>query len=632
MKKFLLSLAALFAGFTVFSAEIDRESLKLSKQHPYLISDRDDFELVKKAIAEKKSNIVVLMHNELMKSADLIVQYDKKMSNSLDGGRRMLAMARDFCGRVFNLAYAYRFTGDQKYLKAAERLLYTVCSFPNWNPENHYLDTSTIMTGVGIAYDWLYNDLSEDLRKLIEQASMSLFLNDCLVVANAFLVPDASWVSAATSGAIIGALAFYSINEELCLDILHKAIGAHVDSMPYKYGKDGSFQSGPGYWTSGLQYVSITDSALWSVYGTDFGVSDYSGFKLTATWYLNMAGNVGKTFNFGDNGLDRLLSPGIFYYAGVLHNSDCAYFEVESANNGILMKPGPFSAAGNMASRNFPVGVIWASRMDNLGAGAPAPGVFAAIDDVQPVVVCRTGWEQEDAYVAVKGGMASLVHGHMDAGSFCYEISGYRWLSDPLRDDYTPLEVAIRKLGKGSLWSFKQNSLRWKAFRINARQHNTFTVNGKDHNVRGDARITEVFRDADKMGATVNLDKTFDGQLASARRTVLLLNSNTLQVTDHIEALSEEKARVRWNYCTLADPQVTKKGIILSIEDKKLAVSVGSPYKVKYQLYTNDPTKADFPSPFCDAEPVNENENFCGYTIEIPAGKSADIVTTFTVK
>lgn len=631
MKKLLLSIAVLFIGLSTFSAEIDRESLRFSKQHPYLISDKDDFEMVKKAIAEKKSNVVVLMHNEVMKSADAIVKYDKVMSNKLEGDRRMLGMARDFCGRVFNCAYAYRFSGERKYLEAAEKLLYTVCTFPDWNPVKHYLDTSTIMTGVGIAYDWLYEDLSEDLRVIVEKAALKLFLEDCLGKAKNHLQGNASWVSASTSGAVVGALAFYSLNEELCLDILQRAIGAHVDSMPSKYGKDGSFQSGAGYWTSGLQYVSIMDSSLLSVYGTDFGVSDYSGFKLTANWYLNMGGNTGKIFNFGDNGLDRALQPGLFYYAGMLKNPDFAYFEVEAAKKGVVRKLGPFSPKGNVTMRSYPIGVIWASRCDNLEAGEPAPGVFAAIDDVQPVVTCRSGWGREDAYMAIKGGKARLVHGHMDAGSFCYELAGFRWLADPGCDNYTPLEVAIRKLGTGSLWDFTQNGLRWTAFRINARQHNTFTVNGLNHNVDGDARVTEVFRDLDRMGATVNLDNTFEGQLAHAKRTALLIDSNVLQITDHIETLPDKAAHIRWNYCTPATPDVSKKGIDLNAEGKTLSLKVKSKYKVKYQMYPNDPRKAEVPSPFCDAEAFKEKEYYCGYTIDIPAGKAVDIVTTFTL-
>ena len=628
----IISWLLIIAPFLANAFEIGDDRLRFSKQHPYLISDNNDFELVKAAVAQKKSNALVLMHNEVIKSADLIVKYDKVMSNKLGGGRRMLMMARDFLGRVFNLSYAYRYSNDPKYLKAAEKLLVNVCSFPDWNPDKHYLDAAMIMTGVGIAYDWLYNDLDPEVRSLVERSAYSMFLDECLVKASRHLRGNASWVTAATCGAIVGALSFYSINEEVCLPILRKAVGAFVDCFPCKFGVDGSFQSGAGYLASEVQNVSTSYSSLLSVYGTDFGVSEYSGFRLSPTWYLNMGGNTKKIFNFGDNSSGRDLFPSMFFFSGLLKNSDFAFFEVDAARNGIVRNAGPNSATANVSIRNYPLCVIWASRCDNLEAGEPAPGVFAAIDDRQPVVACRSGWGHEDAYLAIKGGKAHLVHGHMDAGTVCYEIGGLRWLSEPFRDSYTDVEVAIKKLGTGSLWDFTQNGLRWTAFRINARQHNTFTVNDQDHNVEGDARVTEVFRDLDRIGATVNLDKTFEGQLTSAKRTALLIDSRTLQITDHIEALPDKAAHVRWNYCTPAKPEVSKKGIKLNLKDKTLVLKVDSKYKVKYQLYSNDPKKADHPSLFSDAEVVNDDENFCGYTAEIPAGKSVDIVATFILE
>ena len=93
------------------------------------------------------------------------------------------------------------------------------------------------------------------------------------------------------------------------------------------------------------------------------------------------------------------------------------------------------------------------------------------------MVVARTGWGQQDQYLAIKGGQADLGHGHMDAGSFCYEAYGYRWVTDFIQDDYDIIEKAVADLDCGDLWSYADGSVRWKAFRWSPRQHSTITVN-----------------------------------------------------------------------------------------------------------------------------------------------------------
>ena len=73
-------------------------------------------------------------------------------------GRRLLATSRELLRRIFFLAYNYRMTKDERFLKKAEEELVAVSLFSDWNP-SHFLDVAEMTMGVAIGYDWLYEDL-----------------------------------------------------------------------------------------------------------------------------------------------------------------------------------------------------------------------------------------------------------------------------------------------------------------------------------------------------------------------------------------------------------------------------------------------------------------------------------------
>ena len=75
-------------------------------------------------------------------------------------GPRLLSVSRDCLGRIYALALAYRWTGDEKYAAKAKENLLQVCAFQDWNP-SHFLDTAEMSHAVGVGYDWLYGYLDE---------------------------------------------------------------------------------------------------------------------------------------------------------------------------------------------------------------------------------------------------------------------------------------------------------------------------------------------------------------------------------------------------------------------------------------------------------------------------------------
>ncbi len=606
------------------------DMLSVPAHHPRLFANDADFNRHKKAVLEQKSTILALMHNEVMATAVRCVSRADRMSNELDAsGKRMLEMARDAFGRIFMCAYAYRFSGEERFLACAEDLLVQICSFPDWNKQNHYLDTSTLTHAAAVGYDWLYDSLSPDTRRLIEEVVFSYSLSDCLTDAATYLKSESAWNTTVTSAMILGAIAFHDINPELCSQLLVKGIESNDQGVRYLIGPDGSDHMGTMYWRNFAQMEMLSVSALRGLFLTDFGVSDYIGYRNTPKWYLNLIGNTGRTFAFGDNDESSDSVPAMMYFSVLHGDPTLPYFELEDARQGKVLTGGVRTADGQAANmRTYPLVLLWTSGYEQADACLPQDRVFAAVEGRQPVVVARTGWKHEDHYLAMKGGYAKMSHAHMDAGSFCYDAYGVRWATDPVQESYAVLEKAMAELGCGNLGDYNQNSARWSAFRINCRQHNTISVNDTDHSVTGSASFVSVHETDNEIGATLDLTSTLAGEVVSATRKAVIRDESYLSITDCVTASSDKSAVVRWNMCTEAVPALSSDGIILSRDGMTMKLSVTPSEGVEYRIWPNDPKLAEHPAPFCNVEAYRSGEYYCGYTVTVPAGEVRELEVT----
>ena len=66
-----------------------------------------------------------------------------------------------------HLAMAYRVTGEGRFLKAADEWLRAIAAHEDWGTS---LIAGHILGGVGIAYDWLHEDMPADTRDVVREA------------------------------------------------------------------------------------------------------------------------------------------------------------------------------------------------------------------------------------------------------------------------------------------------------------------------------------------------------------------------------------------------------------------------------------------------------------------------------
>ena len=195
---------------------------------------------------------------------------------------------------------------------------------------------------------------------------------------------------------------------------------------------------------------------------------------------------------------------------------------------------------------------------------------------------------------------------------------------DYVRQNYAEVETGIQNLG-GKLSDYSQNSLRWRLFRLNCRQHNTLTVNDKDHNVDAFVRMTAVENTSSRMSATFDLTPLFDGDLEIAHRTAAICNESYLEIKDVLKAPSDDSAHVRWTMVSNGVPEITSEGIRLSKSNVTMLLKTTGA-DVTYKIWSSDPQ--DYDSPLKHLDAANPNTYICGYEIDIPEGETFTLVTT----
>ena len=129
----------------------------VSGNHPRILLDDREFASVMEEVESGQNPVLSMLHAEIMYMADNAGMSSEPLEFALDvSGRRILDVSRNALMRIFSCAYAYRCTGEDRYLKHAEADLEAVCSFESWNAGRHFLDAGEMAAAVGLGYDWLY--------------------------------------------------------------------------------------------------------------------------------------------------------------------------------------------------------------------------------------------------------------------------------------------------------------------------------------------------------------------------------------------------------------------------------------------------------------------------------------------
>ncbi len=483
-------------------------------------------------------------------------------------GKRLLSVSREALRRVTLFSFAWRMTGEKVFCDRAEKELLTVAAFKDWNP-SHFLDTAEMTAAVAIGYDWLFPALTPATRAALRQAILDKGLQPGMT--GWWQTATMNWNQVCFGGLTLGALAIADESPKVAREFLTLARAKNPNGLE-PYAPDGIYPEGPGYWNYGTSYQVLLLTALETALGTDWDLSARPGFLASAATLLQLTGPTGRPFNFSDGHDSVAFNPTLFWFAQKLHRPELVYDQSKLLRQRLAQ-------SNDEADWYFPLLAIWTK---SLPAKIPAPNLPLVWhgDGPNPINVFRSSWTDANAlYLALKGGSARLNHAHMDAGSFVLDADGVRWACDLGAQSY----YSIEQHG-WSLFSMKQDSDRWRVYRLNNFSHNTLTLGGKLHNMKGDARITQFGTNS----ATVNLTAIFDKQAGSVIRQFSIGENRCVVIRDEI-AKAKPGLSVRWQMLTHASINTNVNEAVLQQNGKTLTAKIISPTNARFGIASAQP-------------------------------------------
>jgi hypothetical protein len=561
-----------------------------AKQHPRILLLKGEERIIEQSIATNPTWKKI--HEAILQECDRMMNLPPVEHIKI--GRRLLDKSREALRRIFQLSYAWRMTGEQKYFDRCEKEMLAVCNFTDWNP-THFLDVAEMTMAVSIGYDWLYPKLSDQSKKIIRDAIVEKGLNQSLDPKyNSWLRVVNNWNQVCNAGMTYGSLAVAEDNPELAKNIIDRALKS-IELPMAEYKPDGGYPEGYGYWNYGTSFNVMFLSAVQKVFDTDFGLIKTPGFLKTGSFYENMSGPSGMCFNWSDSGLRENLSPAMFWFAQ--QNNDPSLLWIEKT----------FLDKDNYASftddRLLPAVMIWGKGLPLDKIAAPKATFWQGQGD-SPVCLMRTSWTDPNAlFVGYKLGSPSVNHAHMDVGSFVMEADGVRWSSDLGAQSYESLE------SKGlSIWGKTQDAQRWSVFRLNNYSHSTLIVNNELQRVKGYAKIDRSSSKPGFLYAISDIGSLYENQLAAEKRGIAIVDQKYVVVRDEMTA-PNQPTTVRWNMLTAATPELGNKTITLTKDGKRLTLKVNTAANIRMKTWSTAPTT--------DYDAANPGTTLVGFEMQL---------------
>ena len=408
MRLFTVVIALLLSVVATAQTHLDYSKLA---DHPRLIIKKGDIEAVKQKVESDQPLRIV--HDIIERRANEFIPLEPTKYRKV--GKRLLGRCRAVLERVCYCSYMYLVSGDEIYARRAEKEMLAAANFVSWNP-SHFLDVGEMTTALAIGYDWLYDWLSPESRKIIEDAIIEKGLR-ASDNKRWWSKSHNNWNQVCNGGLVMGALAVYERIPEEAQKVIAEALQGNPKAQE-AYGPDGVYPEGFGYWEYGTWYEVMLIESLRTSLGTSCDLEKAPGFLESAKFMNFMVAPTGAAYNFSDcSNPINVVNPLLYWFALETDNISLVWQDRQT-----LLNEEQFRGI----NRQAPIAMLFASRCDTKNI-KPIEDKYWYGDGCQPLFLYRSSFENKDAsYLGVKGGTAKNSHAHMDAGSFIYEWGGVR--------------------------------------------------------------------------------------------------------------------------------------------------------------------------------------------------------------
>ncbi|GAA6008345.1 uncharacterized protein JCM10292_005541 [Rhodotorula paludigena] len=497
------------------------------------------------------------------------------------GGSGVLDIAREVQLRIKHWAYAYKLSGDVRWVNRTWEELQvaagnTSTSFgnagDNWNSQ-HFLDVAEFTEAFALAYDWMYDAWTAEQRTAIAWSIITLGLQHGLDAINNdsawWRQVQGNWNCVCNKGLMMGALAI--VNEDPTGTIARQMIDLTVpNAVEYcsfaTAANDGTWTETPNYWYFGTySHVEMAASLLTATGSTQNLLSVHEdGTKYTALYHMHTTGMQGL-FSYGDAGPNKYTATanGIMFY-GQQYN--LPVYTLFQRDRGDAPEPMSLLYYNPQVEGQFFQGLALDRHFSN-----STDSWFAA----------RSSWTDNDGtYIAMKSGylQGHQTHGDLDAGTFVLDAMGERWAGELGSGDY---------LSQGYFDSEAQDSPRWLYYRKRTEGQNTILVNKQNQLVTGqpttsfgstnDEQDALVYTPSNSSTAYFTTDiSEMNEATSSAKRAIRFLNGRRqVLLRDEITSTAAVQWRMHTNATvTLSDSDRTAT---LELNGKTLIATLRSP-------------------------------------------------------
>lgn len=621
-------------------------SLLKKAGHPRLLCDEQGFADLKAKVTSGRftNKTLYKLHNEVLARAKKIVDADRTFNSPWKS-------ASDHYIIVDNLlccAYAYKLTNQIVYLAKVRKDMDKVSRLPNWDP--YGLAIGEISMAMGLAYDWLYYDLTLAERQQARNAMISNGIkkmysnnNNVKIIGN--------WNQINLGGVSVASMAVYEKDKTNTVNQIEKALSGNLNGVTGIYKPNGNYAEGLGYWEYGGIFEATFLTCLKGIFGHTAGIMEVPGYLESGEYALYMHGTMNTTFTYNDGGgtSDPFLLTSWWYAA---QNDDptlmyCEKRRLDDAGDAAYKNT---SISGSEQPYRMLAPLVVMLRdfdMESRPVNPPTRELWYGMGE-KPVAMVRKGWkfDETDVFLGIVGGLAdtwetsTTAHGHMDAGSFVFEAEGVRWSDDIMRPGYGNWSAALKAAESPRVYT-AQEGLLWDTFHVSNLCHSTIvsyandgSVKGKlhssDYYVDGMATIDDVIDGGGHQGVTLNMSAPMKGQVKSAKRTVELVNGVDLVVTDEITALDDIDCPLEWRMLSISSSKVGHDGVTLASGGKVrtlTAVSDDESSPVTYRSWeTKKPTGDGWG--VLDFHQSITNRTIVGWSATVSKGKTVKFTTT----
>ncbi len=566
--------------------------------HPRIIFTLEAEKQIKKKINDDPQ--IRSMHEKILEITDGLL--DIEHVERVVTGRRLLSVSRTVLKRVSYLSYAYRMTGEEKYLLKAEAEMLSAARFSDWNP-SHFLDVAEMTTALALGYDWLFHALPTSTKSEISKAIIEKGLIPSTKDGNDFWKDRAyNWNQVCNSGMALGAMATYENDPELAEIILKRAKNG-IKYPLLTYEPDGAYQEGPMYWIYGTTYHVLLVDAWNQLFQDQIEVS--KAFLRSGEFMVHSYGPTGF-FNYGDSRSDNRLAVALFWFAketqdqSILWNQR-PYFEMSPRE----LDHDPHISQ-QYSNRFLPFMMLWISRLETFNTEPPKATQWVGLGKA-PVAFFRSSWAEDALFVGIKAGTPRSGHAHMDEGSFIMDSEGVRWALDLGSHDYHKLESqGINLFGGG----------RWKVHRYTNFLHNTLVVDDSLQIPDAYANVIKNVTDQDSPYSIINLTPVYRHSLDSAVRSIRLVKDNYVCIQDKI-INSNKNSEVRWAMLTYDNIDIINDTTaLINHQGKQITFRINSEHPIKIKTFSADP-----PNSFEDKNP---GKTMLGFSLKLAPNQKAN--------